>query len=85
MDDHTNFFNFKKELYEYVNTVNKDLSNLINLVLLGSPSYSDKSTVANSTIMLEQEATMLDINYLQFYNFNGISHHKQSRTKLLYI
>ena len=33
MDDHTNFFNFKKELYEYVDTVNKDLSNLINLVL----------------------------------------------------
>ena len=29
--------------------------------------------------------TMLDINYLQFYNFNGISQHKQSWRKLLYI
>ena len=60
MDDHTNFFNFKKELYEYVDSVNKDLSNLINLVLLGSPSHSDKSTVANSTIMLEQEASSIE-------------------------
>ena len=35
--------------------------------------------------ILKHTSTMLDINYLQFYNFNGISHHKQSRRKLLYI
>ena len=28
---------------------------------------------------------MLDIDYFQFYNFNGIYHHKRSWRKLLYI
>ena len=29
-------------------------------------------------------ATILDINYLHFYNFYGISHHKRSWRKFLY-
>ena len=33
----------------------------------------------------KKKNTILDINYLHFYNFNGISHHKRSWRKLLYI
>ena len=42
-----------------------------------SSSLADLPNVRGSTI--------LDINYLHFYNFNGIYHHRRSWRKLLYI
>ena len=37
------------------------------------------------SVWLGDVATILYINYLHFYNFSGISYHKQNWRKLLYI
>ena len=60
LDEHSNFFDFKKELYRYVDTVNKDLTNLINLMLLGSSADSDKSAIYNTTITLDEEVNGIE-------------------------
>ena len=59
---------------------------MVRLKIISLYIYKDLGLMSHVTFITRMATyTILDINYLHFYNFNGISHHKRSWRKLLYI